>query len=196
MPITTLSAIDCGDLVARYVTDGTRVGLHLLPRARLGDVVPHRVNLCAEPEIIGLGGAFGEPPGETVDSLVHVHCLGDGAAGGFSQGRTMRASETVAGLRLRDQRVELDADGHVVVTTLESAGRFTVEHRLRWRTGTGAVEIGTVLRNIGATELTIELLTSFALGGITPFAHADAPGRLVVHRFRSTWSGEGRHVPA
>ena len=36
------------------------------------------------------------------------------------------------------------------------------------------------------------MLSSFSLGGITPYATDDAPERLTVHRFRSTWSAEGR----
>jgi len=38
------------------------------------------------------------------------------------------------------------------------------------------------------------MLTSFALSGLTPFAGDDAPGRMKIHRFRSSWSQEGRLV--
>jgi alpha-galactosidase len=38
------------------------------------------------------------------------------------------------------------------------------------------------------------MLSSFSLGGITPFASDDAPGRIHFHRFRSFWSAEGRHI--
>lgn len=40
--------------------------------------------------------------------------------------------------------------------------------------------------------ITLEMLTSFSLGGITPYAKDDAPDRLTVHRYRSNWSAEGR----
>jgi alpha-galactosidase len=36
------------------------------------------------------------------------------------------------------------------------------------------------------------MLSSFSLGGMTPYAQDDAPNRLFVHRYRSTWSAEGR----
>ena len=36
------------------------------------------------------------------------------------------------------------------------------------------------------------MLSSFSLGGMTPYASDDAPNRLLVHRYRSAWSAEGR----
>ena len=48
------------------------------------------------------------------------------------------------------------------------------------------------VRNAGKKPVTLEMLSSFSLGGMTPYAHDDAPNRLAVHRFRSTWSAEGR----
>jgi alpha-galactosidase len=47
--------------------------------------------------------------------------------------------------------------------------------------------------NGSSAPVTLEMLASFSLSGITPFHEADAPGRLRVHRFRSGWSAEGRH---
>lgn len=40
--------------------------------------------------------------------------------------------------------------------------------------------------------VTLEMLSSFSLGEITPYTPDDAPNRLFVHRYRSTWSAEGR----
>ena len=48
------------------------------------------------------------------------------------------------------------------------------------------------MRNAGKKPVTLEMLSSFSLGGLSPFAPDDAPERLAVHRFRSTWSAEGR----
>ena len=36
------------------------------------------------------------------------------------------------------------------------------------------------------------MLSSFSLGGITPFSENESPERLVVHKMRSKWSTEGR----
>jgi alpha-galactosidase len=51
----------------------------------------------------------------------------------------------------------------------------------------------TTFINRSDRPLTLEMLSSFSLSGITPFAADDAPGRLFLHRFRSYWSAEGRY---
>ena len=53
--------------------------------------------------------------------------------------------------------------------------------------------VQTIFINRSDQPLTLEMLASFSLSGITPFAVDDAPGRLYLHRFRSYWSAEGRH---
>jgi alpha-galactosidase len=40
--------------------------------------------------------------------------------------------------------------------------------------------------------VTLDLISSLNMGGITPFAEDDAPGTLLLHRARSAWSAEGR----
>jgi alpha-galactosidase len=52
--------------------------------------------------------------------------------------------------------------------------------------------VTTRYRNGSTQPVTLEMLTSFSLGGLTPFAEDDAPGRLLVHRIRSSWASEGR----
>jgi len=46
--------------------------------------------------------------------------------------------------------------------------------------------------NTGKEPLPLDLLSSFHLGHISPFAADEAPHRLLIHRFRSSWSAEGR----
>ena len=48
------------------------------------------------------------------------------------------------------------------------------------------------VRNAGKKPVTLEMLSSFSLGGMTPYAHGDAPNRLFVHRYRSIWNTESR----
>ena len=51
-------------------------------------------------------------------------------------------------------------------------------------------EVLTSAGNSTDQPLTLEFLSSFSLGGITPFAADDAAQRLRVHRFRSQQHGE------
>jgi len=82
--------------------------------------------------------------------------------------------------------------GRQVVTVLSGPHGLRCEHRFSWSPGDAALRVETRVENRGDAAVSLELLSSFSLDGITPFHRADAPGRLVLHRFRSGWSAEGR----
>jgi alpha-galactosidase len=105
------------------------------------------------------------------DSLVQIKIVGDDYPSGFSQGHSMRNAHD---FRLEGQVGEL--------TTLRNGAGHRVEHRLIPRDG--AFEVRTTFFNDTNQPVTLEMLSSFSLGGIT--------GHLRVHRFRSAWSAEGR----
>ncbi len=159
--------------------DSGRLGLLLFPRALRDAVV--RPSLA--------GGVTSQPP---VDPLVQVSCAGDVALDGFSQGLTMRMSSTTLSLRFVRQDRQ-DHPGGVRVRTLLRGSNLEVAHILEWRAGEPGIRMGTELTPIGAREITLQMVTSFNLGHLTPFCADDAPERLRVHRFRSAWSEEGRH---
>jgi alpha-galactosidase len=181
------------DLVAQYALDPTtgRVGLQLVPAELIGRIVPRRTGLAGEPYIDAIPGA-GNPPAFVIDSLAQVKIVGDPYPGAFAQGHTMRNSPSVEAFAFAGQATETAADRTTVVTTLRREGGCRLEHRFSWYEGDAAAEIVTVFHNDSAAPVTLEMLSSFSLGGLTPFAAADAPGRLRVHRFRSVWSAEGR----
>lgn len=129
----------------------------------------------------------------TVDSLVQLKIVGDTYPGG-SAGRSLRNGSTVARLTFESQREET-GDGHVtVVTALRTPQGCLVEHHLRWHSDESALDSFVTVRNEGSEAVTLELLSSFSLTGMTPFSPGDTPGDLVLHRLRSAWSGEGRLV--
>jgi alpha-galactosidase len=189
----TLSTFEIVDTTIRYVTDDTgHVGLTLFPSSMTGDLVEPRATLRGMPEIDALPGNFA-PPARPVESLAHVKIAGDPYPGAFAQGRTMHGSPSVDRFKLDAQRVEKAAgDRTTIITALRAADGCRIEHRLSSHAGDPGVEITTTFINGSPVPVTLELLTSFALGNITPFHEADAPGRLRVHRFRSVWSAEGR----
>ncbi|HEX2099841.1 MAG TPA: glycoside hydrolase family 36 protein, partial [Candidatus Synoicihabitans sp.] len=131
-------------------------------------------------------------PAAPLDSLVQVKLVGDSYPGAFAQGHTMRNAPSLNRFRWHDQTVQDLADARVVETTLRREDGCTLVHRLTSRRGETAFEISTTFVNGSSAPVTLELLSSFSLGGITPFARDDAPERLRVHRFRSAWSAEGR----
>jgi alpha-galactosidase len=111
-------------------------------------------------------------PSINTDSLAHAKCVADPYPGGFAHGHTMRDAHT-----FRLERRE------GAVTTLRNRAGHRIEHQLTPRGRT--FEVRTTFFNDAREPVTLEMLTSFSLGGIS--------GQLRVHRSRSGWSAEGRH---
>ena len=87
-----------------------------------------------------------------------------------------------------------DRDGGAILrTTLAAECGLLLDHVLAVHPDTGVVTVQITARNPTGRTLMLEHLAAFSLGGLTPFAADDAPGRWRVHRFRSGWSAEGRH---
>ena len=181
------------DLTARFSFDakGGRVGLLLVPTALLASVVPRRAGIGGLPFIAAMPDA-GNPPAMVVDPLVQVKIVGDPYPGAFAQGHTMRNSPAIDGFRFGAQYTVFENAKTTIITTLVNGPGCRIEHRFSWHDRDRAAEVATVFHNDSDRPVTLEMLSSFSLGGITPFHHADAPGRLRVHRFRSVWSAEGR----
>ena len=188
------STFDFGPLVVQYPidTDAGVIGLSILPAEKAADVVERRPFLSGvELENVSWGN---ELPAWKVDPLVHLHRRGDTATGGFGQGRTMRHSGSTAAMEFSDQSVARSDGMTSIVTTLRSDDGSVCEHHLTHGANDAFVRVWTVYRNEGDEPVTLEMLTSFSLSGISPFAVDDAPDRLALHRFRSVWSLEGRHT--
>jgi alpha-galactosidase len=124
--------------------------------------------------------------------MVQIKCLGDEYSDFFSQGRTMRNSSSTISLKYADQKIIENPGCNTVITSLISPRGYTCEHILTHHTGQSSVEIETVVKNTSDSVITLEMLSSFSLGFITPFDFADAAERLRIHRIRSSWSAEGR----
>lgn len=189
-----LSVHTLGDTLARYPIDRATgcVGLELLPVNAAGMAVEPRETLQGEPFIDVLPGDD-VWPARPVDSLVQLKLVGDEYPGAFAQGHTMRNSGSVRAFRFGSQVVEEYGSGTTIVTRLTRDDGCVIEHRLAWREGDKAFTVTTTFINGSGVPVKLEMLSSFSLGGISPFHPADSPERLNVHRFRSSWSAEGRH---
>lgn len=203
MPIKILKRYTFGDMHIEYiqlepVADNvkdeyglskptTSVGLRIYPAALASCLVNRR-------EFLDVSAIKGMPPfrAYNVQSLVQLKLLGD-ATSGYQQGLSLRNSATLDGLRYESQQEQSTAHATTIVTRLVSDRGFACEHHLTWPHGVPGLIMHTVFFNRSDRPLTLEMLASFSLGDITPFAVDDAPGRLFLHRFRSYWSAEGRH---
>lgn len=191
---TVLSQFQLGDMTAQYLlaTESQTVGLRVIPSAMLDNLVARREFLRTI-EILMLPESTTPVRAWQVEPLVQVKLMGD-ATQGFSQGITMRNSETLSSLRYAGQAVHKDSQKTEVVTTLRSQRGYSCNHHLSYQHQDEAFTIHTEFSNEGHEPLCLELLASFALSGLSPFAQDDAPNRLYLHRFRSSWSAEARHV--
>ena len=185
---TTLATYTCNDITAIYrESEQHVVELLLVPADMAGQVV--RDDCAAEP-------------------LVQAKIIGDDYPFGFSQGRTMRNSVTVAAMRFAGQRVRVDtgqwqqvandttvaAQTVIVETAMKDERGYRYTHTLRMGVDSQAVEISTAFTNESDAPVTLEMLSSFTLGSLSPFSTGLAPETLQLHRLRSTWSAEGRLV--
>ena len=192
MKIETLSEFKAGEIRVRYLIQQPeqRVGLMLIPESMVDQVAERRTVLNTWPEIAGLPKAMQNLPANGVDSLAHLKLVGSAYSDCQAQGRTMRDAPDTMALKYDSQACEKQGDGWKVITVLKHpTGR--IEHTLSWDGITPALTAQTAFINESPTSVKLEMLTSFSLGGITPFAADDAPRRLVAHRFRSAWSAEG-----
>ena len=172
-----------------YVTEARfhTVGLALYPDSMADKLVTHREFLPWKPQ------KFPDIVAQELESLVQFKLVGD-LLNGFSQGITMHNSDTLSSLRYSGQEKIQQGDETEIITYLNSERGYTCEHHLRYCQGDDALTFFSTIRNDGPEEFRLEIVSSFSLGGITPFASDDAPNRLHFHRFRSFWSAEGRHI--
>jgi alpha-galactosidase len=146
--------------------------------------------LCIVPQ--GMESAVVENRRRQAEPLVQLHIEGDDFPDGFANGHTLRFGGTMRGLEFISQRVDESDGAVVVVTVLGQAGRYEVENYVSFTDGDEAFETWNIFKNTSGETMTLDMLSSFAFGGITPFEPGNAPDTMVLHRARSCWSAEGR----
>lgn len=169
-----LSQYVLGNTAVRYYidTETKRVGMVLLPACRI-------------PESAAVKDCRIEP-------LIQLKLLGDAYPDGFSHGHTMRSCETVKHFKYTEQKVVEESSSKTVVTVLRDDRGLTLEHHLTWYLGYSALEACSVFYNGSRDAVSLEMISSFAMGELSPYEPDDAPGTLILHRLRSAWSAEGR----
>ena len=126
----------------------------------------------------------------TPEPLVQLHARGDRFPNGYGNGHTLACTSASDALKFVCQQNE----GGTVVTTLADDTGRTVRHRVAWEEGLQALKVSCVFENNGTAPVTLNLLSSVNLSGITPFTAGDAAGALVLHRIGSARSAEGRVI--
>jgi alpha-galactosidase len=165
-----LSKHTFGDMAAVYITDETgRVGIVLVPVDLM-----QRVDFdkdCA------------------IDSLIQLKLAGDAYPGSFGCGLTMRNSATLDRFRFEKQ-IASETDESITVNVILKANGLSADHWLVWNKDCEAIESRTAITNNGNDPVSLEMLSSFSLGMLTPFQKGMSPENLCVYRMRSRWSSE------
>lgn len=172
--VSLLKEYQVGDMLIRYyIDDKTKnVELMLLP----ANTVPLRW----------------DAKNQAIDSLVQLKLAGDIYPGGYAGGGTLRQGESTFLLQYDDQKVESFDDRTEIITKMKDQRGYEVDHCLTWYKGEQSVEMYTRFYNFSKKDVVLEMISSFSLGGITPYTEGDAYDTIKVHRIRSVWSMEGR----
>lgn len=127
------------------------------------------------------------------DPLIQISCTGDATCIGFEAGETRHNSGMTMSLRYSFQVIEETKEGKVITTTVEYPEHIVARHVVIAPHDCCAVRVYTEVENQGKENMMIEALSSVNLSAITPYAADEGRDRLLLHRFRSRWSEEGRH---
>ena len=185
---TVLSEYLSGDMVVRYIIDRSlHVGMWIYPVDLKDSLADKRTTLDAEN---WARGTLKGRPAIEVEPLVHIKLSGDDEPGEFGGGRTMKWAPSNDRFHFTDQKFEKNR----IITILEDNTGLRLIHKLEEDAQGRTLKCETIFENGSCNAVKIELLTSFSIGGISPYDEADASERLIVHRFRTAWSSEGRLV--
>ncbi len=126
------------------------------------------------------------------DSLVQIKIAGDTYPGGYAGGRTLRQGQSVLDFCYQAQEVTRHNGKTDVCTILKDKRNYKIKHHLTFQEGDKSLRSYCTFFNAGEETATLELLSSFSLGKISPFMEGDGHGTIRMHRLRSVWSMEGR----
>lgn len=167
---TIIHTVPLGPMIALYTADEAgHVGFSLIPQ----DQKEHICEKNYHPE-----------------PLVQLHIRGDHLGGAYMNGHSMSGSETTMSFTYVSQERTEDQ----IITLLEDPRGRRVKHIVEYHKDWEALVVYSEFLNTGTESVCLELLSSFCLGGITPFEPDDAPETLVRHYIKSDWSAEGRLI--
>lgn len=190
-----IASHELGEILVRYVQPegSNRCELSLIPISCRDDIEQPRKLMNGRVEIDNLPSKFHPILADTPGSLVQLKLKQDDTGMHFSSGLTLLESATMDALEYVEQEVVVGLEVTEIKTFLEdSAKRFRCIHRLSYREGDAGLRTGVEFINTGNATLELELLTSFALNGLTPYSRGSCTKHLQIHRFRTWWSMEGR----
>lgn len=124
-------------------------------------------------------------------SLVHLH-LSHHATPIYENG--LKYSESTKKLRFSHQELFVQGKKEEIKTYLVSDEGWGATHILTHYNDENGFEIQSVFNNTSEREVTLEMISSASLDGLSPFSRDDGSTSLLYHTFKGGWSLEGKHV--
>lgn len=132
------------------------------------------------------------PKRQKFDSFIQLKLTADDYPKGFVTGHSMRNSETVKKFSFSRQEAD-ETTAHLRIDTfLTDDEGNEVKHTAICDQRTGVIETFCTFTNHSGKPRTLEMFASFSLSGLSPFGAENGIGNLILNRFRSKWSMEGR----
>lgn len=129
---------------------------------------------------------------QNADGLIQLKILGDNYTGSYSGGVSMRQSDSVSHMKFDKQEVSHTAKDCRIQTICRDKRGYKGVHNLLWNKETDTLQVYVEFYNESENPVTLEMLESFSVGGISPFLSGDGAEHLYMHRVRGVWSAEGR----
>lgn len=181
----------CGMTVEYFRSDNSVMSFRIIPASMKNAVVPHRGpvkdTVAAKKICQVLDIAF---PSITAEPMVQYKCLGDSVYAGHAPGVSMRNSASV----YQQQFVSQTCENGVIRTVFEDPRGLRFTHEVAFGDSRPYLLVNTTVENIGACDITLEEVSSFSLGMMSPFQNDDGPESYRLYRCQSNWSAEGRLV--
>lgn len=127
-----------------------------------------------------------------VNSLIQLKIIGDMYPNCYAHGSSMRNSESSNRMEYKDQEVIENNEKIIIKTFLEDKRGYLATHKVTYFKGEDSFELRTIYKNNSKDAVTLEMISSFEIGNITPFERGDSPDNILIHRLRSKWSHEAR----
>ncbi|MEG0452109.1 MAG: alpha-galactosidase [Coprobacillus sp.] len=127
---------------------------------------------------------------DDIEPLIQVKIMGDDYPFNYSHGRTMRNSQSTFQMKLKAHYKK----GNTIITEFVDSRDIVYKHYVCYHKKSKSVEISCEIINQSQDVITLEMLSSFTLGSITPFVEGIAKEKLIIHQIKSTWANEGRLV--
>ncbi len=130
----------------------------------------------------------------SVQPLAECKIIGDNYSGDYFGGLSMKYSESTLKLRYSGQKIIKTDTETKIKTHLKSSDGAEIVHTVSYIDGRQYITVSTEFLNTSDKPVTLEMLSSFAIYGISPFMKDAGENTLCLHRLRSKWSMEGRLV--